>query len=199
MPVRLRGLWLIPIDFRSLPTAVAVEEPRIEIEDDFTPEERAYCNSYIDPQDICKVSHCYKYGERRVDLTQYCAVAMPLSPSPQVCKMRIELDILAAKRNNGDMLPWQTTVEFCAIHEAETTIIPLGIRAGYPETISFAQVPDRLEFSWLREELQGIMHKPERSAFFNKVVRDIGKKGKSGWADIGNQGAKQVVDYSMPG
>ena len=124
---------------------------------------------------------------------------MPLRPSLQLTTLRAKLVTAKESMSDGRALPWQRTIEFCSLHEAETTIIPLGIRIGYPRDIDFSILEERLEERWIREELEEIMNNPERSTFFTKTIKDIRKKGKLQWGGVNHQCETRVMDMSMPG
>ncbi len=99
----------------------------------------------------------------------------------------------------GDDLHWKHSTEFCSLHEAETTVIPLGIRDGYPETIDFPALQERLIHGWIGEELDGVVKDPRRSPLFGLTVRDITIMGKTRWVSMSHQSSERMVNRMMPG
>jgi hypothetical protein len=85
------------------------------------------------------------------------------------------------------------------MHRAETSIIPLGQRDGYPDAIDFEEVDQRLERSWIAARLKKVTAKPELSKFFRKARKDINSKGLAGWMNITHQSNDAVLNHTLPG
>ena len=125
---------------------------------------------------------------------------MPRELSARLSSLQCQLRQVEDELQRLDQeIPWTRTVEFCALHTAETTVIPLGYRAGYPKEIKFGDIPDRLESDWIRSEMEEIMIDPEVSPYFRKILSDIEKRGKYKWSGMGNQAREEVINPSMPG
>lgn len=173
----------LSLDYRQL-----LQNKRDDLEG-YTEEEREYLRGYFDPDDRC----------------EYCDGALPRIPSLHLCQLKSRLIRLSVEESSSQTelgqltLDWRKTIQYCALHKAETTIIPLGLRQGYPDDIDFAKLQDRVEEGWIRKELEEIMFDPDSSAWFNKVVKDIAKMGKGKWRGMTNQNEKRVMDMSMPG
>ncbi len=99
----------------------------------------------------------------------------------------------------GGELDWKLYTEFCALHEAETSVIPLGERDGFPTEINFAILPERLLRRWIGEKLDAIAKNPSLSSLFNETVGEIARMGKTRWSAMGNQAASKVLNRTMPG
>lgn len=168
----------------------------LELDDKLTREERDYCRRFIDPNDICKVSRGFAINCS----LQYCQQPMPLEVSSRLQTLRARLGLIEGEMEaTGERISWTRTVEFCSLHLAETTLIPLGYRQGYPREIDFLAIPERLEDDWIRCEMEEIMQDPNQSSFFRNALKDIEKRGKWKWSGIENQARKEVIDASMPG
>jgi hypothetical protein len=63
------------------------------------------------------------------------------------------------------------------MHHAETNIVPLGVRAGYPLNIDFEAIPNRIED--MKEDLQNIIRGQLESWFRNlalSVYNEVGSR-----------------------
>jgi len=107
--------------------------------------------------------------------------------------------VTLAAELDDERLSWQRTIGYCKQHKAETTIIPLGLRAGYPTDIAFMTLQDRIEERWLREEIEDIMVDPDTAPLFDSIVGTIRKMGKGKWNSMAHQTTKHVLRRTMPG
>ena len=120
---------------------------------------------------------------------------MPLNPSEHLQATRERLRVLAGKLAEGRQLSWQQTQAFCEVHEGETSVIPLGLRDGFGDSIDFLRIPERLVVGWIGKELATIADQPLRSSIFQEVQRVIGDVGKSRWNSLERETSRQ----RMPG
>ena len=65
--------------------------------------------------------------------------------------------------------------EFCFMHYAETHIVPLGIKAGYPSNINFEDIPSRIMN--IKDDLQDIINGKLESWFWNLALNVYSKIG----------------------
>ncbi|RIB30277.1 hypothetical protein C2G38_1948909, partial [Gigaspora rosea] len=69
---------------------------------------------------------------------------------------------------------------FCEIHYAETTIVPIGIKNGYPTEINFTLLETRV--TQMKEELLKIINKEIDSYYYNlaiEVCEEVGARKAS--------------------
>ena len=91
-------------------------------------------------------------------------------------------------------MDWEYFDPFCRQHEAETTVIPLGIRAGFPKTITFSELRPTLEQPWIRSRLEKFCTNPSSSTFYNDTLEAMRKLGHSQW-----QKSEKILAASFPG
>lgn len=91
------------------------------------------------------------------------------------------------------------TMELCSLHQAETTIIPLGWRAGFPKDVDFLNIPARIERDPIRIKLDSILCKPDDSLFFRTAKTAIELYGKRRWRSLDFPNNAETVSKSMPG
>lgn len=91
-----------------------------------------------------------------------------------------------------DGLSWQQTSDFCAAHEAEATIVPNGIKAGYPDELDFLGLVGRMEAPWLRQRIAAIARNPPRSRLFRQAEEDIREMGRLNWRGPAHQQTERV-------
>lgn len=96
-------------------------------------------------------------------------------------------------------LSFRQTITLCTMHRAETSIIPLGLRDGYPTTIDFERVDRRLERGWIATRLKHVAAKPHLSKFYRRAAREIGTMGLSAWKDVAHQSNDSVLSFAQPG
>ena len=95
---------------------------------------------------------------------------------------------------------WKQTSEYCSLHVAEASTIPLGWRAGYPENIDFLQIYKRLDSSgWLVTDLAAIGRNPKLSPLFVHAAEEIKRMGKMRWSAPSYQASERVLNNIMPG
>ncbi|RXK41381.1 hypothetical protein M231_01286 [Tremella mesenterica] len=133
-------------------------------------EESKYCETFVHKTNLC----------------HYCDKPLPLKPSKyltDLIKRISRISTLHPTLRNPDArkAPWQQTIELCAQHHAEITVIPLGLRAGYPSTIDFLRMDQRLEDGWIWERILIIIREPKFSKVFNRELEEIEKVGKTRW------------------
>lgn len=115
---------------------------------------------------------------------------MPKEVSPDLVRMR---------RAIKDDTNWRQTISYCTLHKAETHIIPLGQREGFPPTIDFLKVDKRLESGFVAERLRLVAAKPHLSIFFRRAQRDIEAMGLMRWKALDNQATDETLSATTPG
>lgn len=74
-------------------------------------------------------------------------------------------------------------VPFCKKHRAESTVIPEGIKKGWPDTLDLGELEERILDESIWRHVKKIVDEPERGFFF-ATVKDFyvqnGKKASSG-------------------
>ncbi|OCF58123.1 hypothetical protein L486_04153 [Kwoniella mangroviensis CBS 10435] len=170
------------IDLSKLLEDVAEEDEELSEED------RIYLAPYKSETELCP----------------YCSEPFPSNPSANLLRQQQELYSLSVPKPTDSNpkareLSWQRHIEFCALHHAETSIIPLGIRAGYPESIDFTNLDKRLESGWIRERLDEITQKPLSSQAFRTVIKQIDEVGKDTWAGVKWQSKPENLDAVKTG
>ncbi|WWC99098.1 hypothetical protein V866_005993 [Kwoniella sp. B9012] len=170
------------IDISKLLEDVAEED------EDLSEEDRIYLAPYKSETELCP----------------YCSGPFPSKPSANLLRQQEELHSLSTPKPtdsnpNARELSWQRHIEFCALHHAEISIIPLGLRAGYPESIDFTNLDKRLESGWIRERLDEITQKPLTSQAFRTVIKQIDEIGKDTWAGVKWQSKPENLDAVKTG
>ena len=99
----------------------------------------------------------------------------------------------------GHELGWKCYTEFCSLHDAESTVIPRGVRDGFPESIDFLGLERRVSRAWIGTELHAVAMCPYQSPLFNETVKMVSRAGKSRWNSIGYQSSEVIVNSTMPG
>lgn len=131
------------------------------------------------------------------DYVQYCDMPMPLLPSRYLLFLRTRLISIFVP--DGAELDWKHYTEFCSLHEAETSVIPLGERDGFPTRIDFLSLPKRLTSGWIGSRLGAIAKNPKVSPLFGHTVSEIKRIGKTRWGQMAHQASEKVVNLTMPG
>ena len=100
----------------------------------------------------------------------FCNEPLPKCPSPH-----FEHDSRGfAKRQRVEgEIPWQERIEYCNRHRAETRIFPLGLQAGYPATIDYNQVLERVRSDEMNKVLIRLIESPCSSASFKSCAAEI--------------------------
>jgi hypothetical protein len=129
---------------------------------------------------------------------------MPFDPSDHLLDLKIKLyqySTPAPTDNNPDAreIDWERASEFCFLHEAEISVIPLGLRRGWPEDIEFMELEWRLEEEWIRNELLAIARDPTTSEWFEECIQEIEEMGKLAWRSMDWQGAEKIQSRTMTG
>ncbi|WWD16715.1 hypothetical protein CI109_101146 [Kwoniella shandongensis] len=158
----------------------AVLEEGFDEEDELSSEDKAYLAPFKNTDDLCP----------------YCAQPLPLKPSAHLKRLQSKLESMSKARPtdenpNARQLSWQQTINFCTLHQAEATIIPLGVRDGYPQNIDFMNLHDRLRRDWVGKELEGIIEEPTRSRLFKEVKDEVESVGRMRWGGIGHQSKEE--------
>lgn len=122
---------------------------------------------------------------------------MPVSQSEYLIALAVRL--VEVNTSNGNDPNWKLTAEYCSLHEAEATIIPLGIRDGYPEDIDFRAIEKRLLTGWKVDPLHALVTQPKSSSFFNDAINDIQRIGKIRWNGLDKQSEEKIINSTMPG
>lgn len=94
-------------------------------------------------------------------------------------------------------LHWRHTGNFCGMHRAETSIIPLGWRDGYPDDIDFVLLDRRLDEGFIRTRLRRVIDQPDLSKFYRRTKRQIQSKGLAAWQRMASQAS--VLSMATPG
>lgn len=161
--------------------------------------ESAHSNRWASAADVqdatwtCQVSIGDNMWSTTAD-RQYCDKYMPVHMSEDLHTRYIKLKDLSdhAQVSKSDPLSWQQTLDFCAAHEAEATIVPKGIKAGYPSEIDFKRLVERLEAPWLRQRLASIARNPGRSRLFRRAEEDVRQVGRLAWRGATHQQTDRV-------
>jgi hypothetical protein len=90
---------------------------------------------------------------------------------------------------------FQLYVNLCAQHRAETTVIPEGLRRGWPTNIDFDALPSRV--SLVRARLEAMINDPTGSPFYQDTVNDLMLHGALHISSI--MGQYNSFDKSRPG
>ena len=122
---------------------------------------------------------------------------MPLIPSNSLISLQCRLQDMAIKL--GRALNWKQTADYCSLHGAETSIIPLGIRDGYPASIDFGSLVARLNDEWLFTYMAKLWDTPAGTPSYREVMAEIRAIGKTQWAAPGYQTSMNVLNWTTPG
>ncbi|WVQ79070.1 hypothetical protein IAT38_001164 [Cryptococcus sp. DSM 104549] len=138
------------------------------------------------------------------DLCPYCNQPLPLEPSENHQRIRAKLEKISTPaptplNPSARSLAWQQSIDFCTLHRAEATIIPLGLRAGYPREIDFARLDQRLEGGWVKREMDRIVLDPESSKLFREVKEEVKEVGRLRWGGIMHQSKEERLKAVKPG
>lgn len=124
------------------------------------------------------------------NLCPHCSDPLPKNPTADLVSLQKRY---ASTRS----LSLRQTLNFCTMHRAETSIIPLGQREGYPAEINFEHVDRRLEQGWILSRLKRVAAKPHLSKFYRRSAREISVMGLSAWKDQAHQ--SEVLASAQPG
>ena len=102
---------------------------------------------------------------------------MPKDRSQLLIALGSRLDAIKGKLASGKYLTWKQTEEYCRIHEAEISVIPLGVRKGFDININFHKIHERLVLGWIEKELSLLAERPEQSPFFKNAIASIEEMG----------------------
>lgn len=138
------------------------------------------------------------------DLCPYCSEPLPYETSVYLDQLGTQLHEMSvhaptSKNVNARKVEWQRTIDYCMRHEAEVTIIPLGLAAGYPANVDFRALPIRLETPWVRQEIRLIIEQPAESPFYQKAVEDFHRMGRIKWTGVDRFGNQRIMNRGMPG
>jgi hypothetical protein len=81
-------------------------------------------------------------------------------------------------------------VPFCKKHRAESTIIPEGIKKGWPDTLDLGELEARILDESVWRHIEEIVVEPERGFFFAKVKEFYTQNGRK--ASSGLMGFQQM-------
>ncbi|WWC87666.1 uncharacterized protein L201_002557 [Kwoniella dendrophila CBS 6074] len=163
-------------------------EEGMDDDEDLSPEDKAYLAPYKSQTELCP----------------YCSAPFPANPSFNLLQHKEQLYHISTPNptpNNphARQLSWQKHIEFCALHNAETSVIPLGIKAGYPESIAFLDLDHRLESGWIEDRLNEIVANPHTSEIFVTINNEIREMGKSKWSSMKWQSRPENLQAVKPG
>jgi hypothetical protein len=85
------------------------------------------------------------------------------------------------RQGGKDSIDWAQKADFCNAHKYVTQVIPLGRRAGYPETIDWLDIWKDMEIPWIRNRIQMMVKRPMTSPMFRYYHSDD-DKGEPEWA-----------------
>ena len=196
---------LIGIDSHDPLNPLEDDDDNLEEDEEQMKADRLYADKFKG-SNICPVStgldgRIKTYAEALPH--KYCSERMPADSSPYLISLEKRLHDLSMSDHGAESsrkLDWKQYSEFCALHEAETTTIPLGLRDGFPGSIDFVAIEGRLtNGDWLSAELTAIAEDPYRSALFEIVLSDIARMGKTQWGGINHQSNRRTVGLSLPG
>ncbi|WVQ94476.1 hypothetical protein IAU59_001555 [Kwoniella sp. CBS 9459] len=158
-----------------------------------------------DDEDISKEDKAFLAPYRSAtDQCPYCSEPMPSHPSAHLVELKRQLEDISVPCPTEDNpsarnLSWQQHIDFCSLHRAETSLIPLGIRDGYPEHIDFLHLEERLEQGWIRKRLDEIVQNPQSSDVFRRVQKEVEEHGKMRWGGIRFQSKEDNIAAVKPG
>ena len=85
------------------------------------------------------------------------------------------------------------------IHEAETSVIPLGMRDGFGKQFDFHEIQERLVRGWVGQELAVLAENPERSPIYRSVINEITEMGGRKWRSLDHQLLQTRRGLTSPG
>ncbi|GJN90032.1 hypothetical protein Rhopal_003029-T1 [Rhodotorula paludigena] len=132
-------------------------------------------------------------------LCPFCDASLPDKPSRELLALKQSLlrqphDIRPTLRNARavrfvDQHVVRTSA-FCKRHNEERTIIPEGIKRGWPRTIAWDQLPKRIDRQ-IAPHLTKIIFGQQKSSFFERA--------KAKWAELGGRRGNVIDDYGPRG
>ncbi|TYJ54639.1 hypothetical protein B9479_004673 [Cryptococcus floricola] len=172
----------------NLDTTIEEDDDDDWLDGDYTDAQRKWILRHVNKKNLCP----------------YCDEPLPFNPTEHIENLKARLEKLSkpaptTRNPNARDLHWQQAIEFCTLHRAEATIIPLGIQAGYPETMDFKNLDRRLEEGWVWAEIEKIVKDPSRSEMFLEVKREIESVGKMRWGGIMHQSRAERLLAVKPG
>lgn len=111
----------------------------------------------------------------------FCDLPWPEHPSGKLVEMREALEKISepdpgshsANPNHRRVVPATAAGQMCSLHRFETTTIGIAIQRGWPQTIDFTKVIERV---WAMEDtLTEIVNDPEASLFY-QILKKLSKK-----------------------
>ncbi|WVR04008.1 hypothetical protein IAU60_001007 [Kwoniella sp. DSM 27419] len=159
----------------------------LEGDDDYTAEEMDYLAGFRSKTDLCP----------------YCSEPFPVKPTHHLLHVKAELESISVPdptpaNPSARSLPWQQSNDFCSLHRAETGLIPLAIRYGYPDRIDFLGLNQRLERGWIRSRLDEIVAQPETSSVFVGIKNEIRTMGHR-WGGLKHQSKQETLEAVKAG
>ena len=85
------------------------------------------------------------------------------------------------------------------MHEAETSVIPLGVRDGFGKQFDFREIQERLVRGWVGQELAVLAENPERSPIYRNVIIEIAETGYRKWRSMDHQLLQTRKGLTQPG
>ncbi|GAA6013941.1 hypothetical protein JCM11491_003463 [Sporobolomyces phaffii] len=114
-------------------------------------------------------------------LCPFCDQALPDEPSDRLTSLRQYLlarpnieSRLSARNPDAKYLPIVEIASFCQLHKVERTVIPEGIKRGYPMKINWNDLPRRIE-TQVGPHLSGIILGATPSRFIDLAKQDWDK------------------------
>jgi hypothetical protein len=130
---------------------------------------------------------------------------MPAMPSLALLSLEsrlydISLPAPTADNPSARSAPWGQTIGFCTLHKAESTIIPLGLRDGYPNDIDFDNIPSRVDGTYFWRAIKMLCAEPDEwSTWFRATRKKIEQQGKRTWQSLAQQSRQKRMDLIQPG
>ncbi|ORY23419.1 hypothetical protein BCR39DRAFT_549198 [Naematelia encephala] len=157
-----------------------------EEEHKLTSEDEEYLREFVDKDDRCP----------------YCGEFWPRLPSAHLEKLAAQILLVSTPVPGhpwARKVGWMISQELCALHEAETKTIPMGIRSGYPKGIDFLELPGRLGDGWIKAEIDSLLRDPTTSSRYAELQKEMVAVGRDQWRSVAHQGSRGVRDRAMPG
>lgn len=100
--------------------------------------------------DTDKSDTSYTSESDNQDLCPFCDDPLPSNPSDRLMRLKSVLFALPNIRKreghpDAMSLPFPQTASFCYLHNAEREVIPMGIRKGWPTSIDFVFLEQRIQ------------------------------------------------------
>ncbi|KAG1770154.1 RTC4-like domain-containing protein [Suillus placidus] len=148
-------------------------------EEDHSDEDSFEIDAVFDPSTVCP----------------YCDEPLPLNPTPQLKNLfataKLQSYVDPRPRNPiGLKAPLGIYISACQRHHFETHSLPEALEKGWPQSIDFKKVPDRIE----NDDARGPR---SRSVFWRELKKEIKKQGSR--TATGLKGQFSTFEKTQPG